>query len=169
MYTIKINQEDYKTNITKTEGTVIQGEVNQKEFQADIIKVREGVYHLLKDGRSYNVELVKHIPEEKKLIVKINNTKYTLDVKDQYDELLHHLGMDNMTSKKVNDIKAPMPGMVLNILVGEGQEVKKGDALLILEAMKMENILKSPSDGIVKKIAATKGTAVEKNQLLIQF
>lgn len=169
MYTIKINQEDYKTNITKIEGTVIQGEVNQKEFQSDIIKVREGVYHLLKDGRSYNVELVKHIPEEKKLIVKINNTKYTLDVKDQYDELLHHLGMDNMTSKKVNDIKAPMPGMVLNILVGEGQEVKKGDALLILEAMKMENILKSPSDGIVKKIAATKGTAVEKNQLLIQF
>lgn len=169
MYTIKINQEDYKTDISKTEGTVIQGEINQKEFQADIIKVREGVYHLLKDGHSYNIELVKHIPEEKKLIVKINNTKYVLDVKDQYDELLHHLGMDNMASKKVNDIKAPMPGMVLNILVGEGQEVKKGDALLILEAMKMENILKSPSDGIVKKIAATKGTAVEKNQLLIQF
>lgn len=62
-----------------------------------------------------------------------------------------------------------MPGMVLNILVTEGQEVKKGDALIILEAMKMENILKSPTDGTIKKIAITKGFAVEKNQLLIQF
>ena len=59
--------------------------------------------------------------------------------------------------------------MVLNILVGEGQAVKKGDSLLVLEAMKMENILKSPADGIIKKVVATKGTAVEKNQLLIQF
>jgi biotin carboxyl carrier protein len=58
---------------------------------------------------------------------------------------------------------------VLNILVTEGQEVKKGDALIVLEAMKMENILKSPSDGAVKKILAGKGNAVEKNQILIQF
>ena len=62
-----------------------------------------------------------------------------------------------------------MPGMVLNILVAEGQQVKKGDSLLVLEAMKMENVLKSPTDGVIKKVVATKGTAVEKNQLLIQF
>jgi len=74
-----------------------------------------------------------------------------------------------LAAKKVNDIKAPMPGMVLNILVDEGQEVKKGDALIVLEAMKMENILKSPVDGVIKKIAINKGVAVEKNQLLIQF
>jgi biotin carboxyl carrier protein len=83
--------------------------------------------------------------------------------------LLHSLGLDSLASKKVNDIKAPMPGMVLNILVTEGQEVKKGDGLIVLEAMKMENILKSPTDGVIKKIAITKGVAVEKNQLLIQF
>jgi biotin carboxyl carrier protein len=62
-----------------------------------------------------------------------------------------------------------MPGMVLNVLVNEGQTVKKGDALLVLEAMKMENILKSPAEGTIKKITAVKGTAVEKNQILIQF
>ncbi len=66
-------------------------------------------------------------------------------------------------------LAAKMPGMVLNILVDEGQEVKKGDALIVLEAMKMENILKSPVDGVIKKIAINKGVAVEKNQLLIQF
>ena len=59
--------------------------------------------------------------------------------------------------------------MVLKILVTEGDQVKKGDALLVLEAMKMENIIKSPADGLVKKINAVQGTAVEKNQVLIQF
>ena len=77
--------------------------------------------------------------------------------------------MDNLSAKKLNHIKAPMPGLVLSILVEEGKEVKKGDALIILEAMKMENILKSPADGIVKKIAVKKGVPVEKNQLLIEF
>lgn len=169
MYTIKVNNKEFKTDLNKKNEGTISGTLNADLFQADIIKVREGVYHLIKDNTSYSLEVVKHLPEEKKLSVKINNTVYHLDIKDKYDDLLHSLGLDNLASKKVNDIKAPMPGMVLNILVSEGQEVKKGDALIVLEAMKMENILKSPSDGVVKKIAITKGIAVEKNQLLIQF
>ena len=169
MYTIKVNgNKEFKTELAKQNNN-ISGTLNGVEFKADIIKVRDGVYHLLKNNVSYNLEVVKHIPEEKKLVVKINNTPYSLDIKDKYDDLLHSLGLDNLASKKVNDIKAPMPGMVLNILVAEGQEVKKGDGLIVLEAMKMENILKSPTDGIIKKIAINKGVAVEKNQLLIQF
>ncbi|MBS1636270.1 MAG: biotin/lipoyl-binding protein [Bacteroidetes bacterium] len=170
MYTLKVNGTDsYSCEIKSEQNGTLNGELASKPFEANITKIREGVYHLLKDHVSYNIEVVKHIAEEKKLVVKINNTKYTIDVKDKYDELLHSLGLDSLATKKVNDIKAPMPGMVLNVLVSEGQEVKKGDALIVLEAMKMENILKSPSDGIIRKIAAKKGNAVEKNELLIQF
>lgn len=169
MYTLITNQNSYKTAITQTDGSKVTGSLNDTPFEADILKVRQDVYSIIKDGRSYEVELVKHLPEDKKLVVKVNNTSYTLDIKDKYDELLHSLGLDNLATKKVNDIKAPMPGMVLNILVSEGQEVKKGDALIVLEAMKMENILKSPTDGVIRKIAINKGVAVEKNQLLIQF
>lgn len=170
MYTIKVNSNsEFKTEITKQNNSTFSGELNGIIFSADIVKIKDGFYHLLKDNKSYTLELVKSIPEEKKIIVKINNTSYTLDVKDKYDNLLHSLGLDSMATKKVNDIKAPMPGMVLNILVEEGQTIKKGDPLIVLEAMKMENILKSPTDGVIKKIAAVKGTAVEKNQLLIQF
>lgn len=169
MYTIKVNgNTEFKTEL-KQQNNNLTGTLNGAEFKADIIKVRDGVYHLLKDNVSYSLEVVKHVAEEKKLFVKINNTPYTLDIKDKYDDLLHSLGLDSLATKKVNDIKAPMPGMVLNILVTEGQEVKKGDGLIVLEAMKMENILKSPTDGVIKKIAITKGVAVEKNQLLIQF
>ncbi len=170
MYTIKVNgSKEFKIELVNQKNSTIEGQFNGQKFSADIIKVRDGFYHLLKDNTSYNLELVKYTPDEKKMVVKINNTSYTLDIKDKYDDLLHSLGLDNLATKKVNDIKAPMPGMVLNILVQEGQEVKKGDGLIVLEAMKMENILKSPADGVIKKIAITKGIAVEKNQLLIQF
>jgi biotin carboxyl carrier protein len=62
-----------------------------------------------------------------------------------------------------------MPGLVVNILVAEGDTIAKGDALLVLEAMKMENIIKSPGEGVVKKININKGQAVEKNQVLIEI
>ena len=62
-----------------------------------------------------------------------------------------------------------MPGLVLSVLVTEGDEVKKGDNLLVLEAMKMENMIKSPTDGIIKKIEIKQGNKVEKNELLISF
>lgn len=169
MYNITINGK----NTLKTEidfnGTKVSGTLNGKAIDADILNTGHQQYHLLLNNQSYNIELVKADYAEKKLVVKVNGKKYTLDVKDKYDELLHNLGLDNIAAKKINDVKAPMPGMVLNILVSEGQQVKKGDSLLVLEAMKMENVLKSPTDGVIKKVVATKGTAVEKNQLLIQF
>jgi biotin carboxyl carrier protein len=79
------------------------------------------------------------------------------------------MGMSSATANKVNNIKAPMPGLIINLKVAEGDTVKAGDQLLILEAMKMENILKSPGDGVIKKIKVKKGDSVEKNQVLIEF
>ena len=77
--------------------------------------------------------------------------------------------MSNVNAQKVNDVKAPMPGLILEIKVQPGQEVKKGDPIMILEAMKMENILKSPGDGIVREIKVVEKQNVEKNQILILF
>lgn len=169
MYKVSINgQKALKTELL-FKNNVLSGTLNDLPVEASIISTGLGEYHLIYNNRSFNCSIIKADFTEKKLVLKMNGKKFSVEVKDKLDELLHNLGMDNVAAKKVNDIKAPMPGMVLNILVGEGQEVKKGDSLLILEAMKMENILKSPSDGIIKKVIATKGTAVEKNQLLIQF
>ncbi len=79
------------------------------------------------------------------------------------------MGIDITAGKKVNYIKAPMPGLVLNVAVAEGQAIKKGDPILVLEAMKMENVIKAPADGAIRKISVNKGDKVEKNQVMVSL
>jgi biotin carboxyl carrier protein len=165
MYKVKVNNNS-DFSFEKKEN---KWQLNGKEVAFDMIENSKTSFHVLKDNKSFNVEIVNHNPAEKTFQLKINQTIYNVSVKDKYDELLHQLGLDKTLSNKLTNIKAPMPGMVLNILVAEGAEVKKGDALIMLEAMKMENILKAPADAKVKSIAVKKGIAVEKNQVLIEF
>ena len=77
--------------------------------------------------------------------------------------------MANLGGSKASKLKAPMPGKVLEVMVEVGQEVAKGEGLLILEAMKMENVLKAEDGGIVKSVNVSVGEAVEKNNVLIEF
>lgn len=161
-----IDNKEYKISLS-SEGA--KGTINDLPFDFDTIQLREGKFHALKDNKSYTIELLKSEPEEKTFTLLVNGTRYQVAVKDKYDDLLKSLGMDNMAARKINELKAPMPGLVLDIRVAEGQEIKKGDALIVLEAMKMENILKSPTDGKVKKISVQKSNAVEKGQVLIHF
>jgi biotin carboxyl carrier protein len=99
----------------------------------------------------------------------VNGRNYQVILKDQFDLLLEKMGLNNTSSGKVNNIKAPMPGLIIDMRVSAGDMVKSGDSLLILEAMKMENIIKSPGEGIVKSVKVKKGESVEKNQVLIEF
>ena len=94
---------------------------------------------------------------------------YPLVIETERDRLLKAAAQAAEGEHGTTTIKAAMPGMVLRIMVQPGQTIKKGDPVLILEAMKMENVLKSPGDGVVKKILVARGEAVEKNSLLIEM
>lgn len=165
MYQVKVN-EKYNF-VVQTENK--QFKVNNEVIKIDQIFLNQNSSHILYQNKSYLIEVVELIKEEKKAIIKINGNIYTLNVEDQYDQLLKQLGMDNLAVNKILQVKAPMPGLVLSVLVAEGDEVKKGDSLLVLEAMKMENMIKSPTDGIINKIEVKQGNTVEKNELLISF
>lgn len=168
MLKVKVNnQEEFKINFSGRD--FASGTVNDAPFSWDMIEIKNGEFHIIKNDKSYTAEVVRANREEKTFVIKVNGNKYTLEVKDKFDELLQSMGMDNLASAKVNELKAPMPGLVLDILTPAGTEVKKGDPVIILEAMKMENMLKSPADGVVKKIHVEKRQAVEKNQVLVSF
>lgn len=161
------NFPEKEIKLESPEGT--KGSVDGKEFHLDVKPVSSTRFHIIKDYKNFDVEVLKADLKEKSFLIKVNGNKYTLQGKDQFDELLHSLGMDSMKSSKISELKAPMPGLVLDIRVNAGDAIKKGDPLLVLEAMKMENILKSPSDGVIKKVNVQKGVAVEKNQVLVTF
>ncbi|HTB32615.1 MAG TPA: acetyl-CoA carboxylase biotin carboxyl carrier protein subunit [Bacteroidia bacterium] len=143
-------------------------EVNGKPVELDAYTNRNGMLCFLYNNHSYQAELISYNENDKIAVIKLNNTRYEVRLKDDTDLLLEELGITGKTTK-IRNIKAPMPGLVLNIKVKEGDEVKKGDGLLVLEAMKMENLIKAQSDGKVKKIYITTGAKVEKNQPLIEM
>jgi biotin carboxyl carrier protein len=99
----------------------------------------------------------------------VNNNSYDVVINNALDQQIEALGFEIGSSKIVNDIKAPMPGLILEINVKEGQTVNEDDSLLILEAMKMENVITSPREGVIKSIKVNQGETVDKNSLLIEF
>jgi len=145
-------------------------EVSTQDLQNfDAIPVAEKQFHVLKDNKPYKAEIISADFISKKYTVKVNNNTYEVAISDALDELIKSMGIERGRTKVVNAIKAPMPGLILEINVSVGQEVKENDPLLILEAMKMENSFLSPRDGVIKSIAVEKGNAVDKGQLLIEF
>ncbi len=141
----------------------------QAAGELDLIADGEGFFHILKNQKSYKAEIQSVDYATKTFTFKINGSIHTAKINDMYDRLIDQLGMKVGVTQKVGDIKAPMPGLVIEVAVEVGQSVAKGDKVLILEAMKMENVIKAAGDGIVKAIHTIKGQPVEKGQLLIEM
>ncbi|WP_299779432.1 acetyl-CoA carboxylase biotin carboxyl carrier protein subunit [uncultured Formosa sp.] len=137
--------------------------------QLDSVETEDNHFHIIQERISYTAEISKTDFLNKRYTVKINNTNYDIDISNDLDELIKDMGFEIGTSKKVDIIKAPMPGLILEISVKVGDHVKADDSLVVLEAMKMENSIASPHDGIIKTIAIHKGVTVDKGDLLIEF
>lgn len=165
MYKVKVNDQFLFEIENKDSAFLVNGE----QVQLDVSTLGHNNIHVLYQNRSFNTELVEINKAEKTCKIKVNGNTYQISIEDQFDVLLKQLGLDNLTANKISEIKAPMPGLVLKVLIEENIEVKKGDNLLILEAMKMENILKSSTDGVIKKVLVKQGDKVEKSQILVQF
>ena len=135
----------------------------------DVVNISDRHFHIIKGHQSYRVEVLHSDFSTKSFTIKVNGAIYEVLLEDEYDQLVQRLGLAAVSKVKVRTVNAPMPGLVLSIAVEEGQAVKKGDPLLILEAMKMENVLRSPGDGVIKRLNVKQGEAVEKNYLLIEM
>ena len=140
-----------------------------KVAELDFVKENETTFHIIKDNQSYRAEVIDVDFAKKIFSLKINGNAYHIQLEDEFDQLVNQLGLSVASSQKVADVKAPMPGLVLEVAAEIGQEVKKGDPLLILEAMKMENVIKSIGEGTVKAIHIKQGEALEKGQLMIEM
>ena len=157
MYKIKVNTS-HTFEVTKESMDTL-----------DVVETSNNHYHILQNNTPIKAEILSTDFNQKLYSIKVNNNTYDVDIYDALDQQIEALGFEIGASKQVNDIKAPMPGLILEINVKEGQEVKENDPLLILEAMKMENVINSPREGIIKSVEVKQGQTVDKNMLLIEF
>lgn len=134
-----------------------------------VSKIDEKRLFIQIDGQNFNAILTEINRQDKTVTLLLNGKPATIQLKEPLDDLLHAMGLDKVDSAKVSNIKAPMPGLVLEVAVAAGDVVKKGDKLLVLEAMKMENVIKATGEGTVARILIDKGNTVDKGQTLIEF
>ncbi len=137
--------------------------------QLDIINSGRDKYHLLREETTYHVEILSRDFNKGFYTISINGNEHEVSIQTPLDDLIQKMGFAANGAKNIDSIAAPMPGLILDISVEEGQEVKEDEQLLVLEAMKMENIITSPRNGVIKKITVNQGDAVDKKQLLIEF
>ena len=143
--------------------------LNGQPVSSDIRSMSPGLWHVLHENKSFHVFIQKIDQEQKTVTLSINGKKAEVKLVSRMEKLLKDLGMAGQLTKKIDVLKAPMPGLIHTIHVKAGDQVAKGQALLILEAMKMENVIKAPADATIKDVVAKPGMSVEKNALLIRF
>ena len=166
MNRLEIRLDDRVANVKllEREGNRFLIAVDGKEYDARITMVERGVYLLLMDGKSYNIELIE-AGGPKKYYVNTYRYSYDAEIIDaetryQKNRHLEH-GDDEGT------ISSPMPGKVVRILVKEGDQVKAGDTVVVVSAMKMESEFKVKNDRLIKAIKVREGDTVDAHQPLV--
>lgn len=136
----------------------------------DVVKLGGDVYQVVgPNNETIVLEVLAIDLAVKTITIRHNHSVHDLTFKNNLDLVLDKMGIKRAVDNVSTDIKAPMPGKVIDVLVKEGDEVTKGDGILILEAMKMENVLKAEHDCIIKKVLVTTSESVEKNQVLVDL
>jgi biotin carboxyl carrier protein len=155
----------YKVKVNEFEFAFTQEQLDA----VDIIQKSPEEFNLIKDNRSVNAKLVGSDSTGKKAAIEVQGETFDVEIKDELDQMLEKMGFGLAINKPIKEIKAPMPGLVLEIAVSEGQEVAEGEKILILVAMKMENSIMIHTNATIKRIAVVAGQAVEKGQVLVEL
>lgn len=135
----------------------------------DIVKTKDGLFNIIYKEKSFIANVLSHDKKNKVFEIVINNNHYKVQLKDGFDEALIRLGVEHQGVDKDKAVVSPMPGKVVEVFVGAGDSVDEGDSLIVLEAMKMENIIKATKSGEVKHVYTSVGDSVEKNCRLLVY
>ncbi len=158
IYTFKFQDQTYKISLEE-EGKQTEVEIEGKKIPVEFQRIDESFYSIIIDGRSLGVGILK---KGKKVEVFVDGNLYEFEsISDREREKTKE------PVSGVQEIKSPMPSRVVKILKKGDDEVKEGEGVIVIEALKMESELKSPIEGKVKEIKVKEGDAVESGTVLL--
>ena len=137
-----------------------------KEF--DLVEVSPNTYHLIFQDKNYHIEVDQVRFGKGQIHLRVNGSVHHVQVETPLERKIKALGINELNAGDGEIIQAPMPGKVLSVLIKEGEKVEAGQDLLILEAMKMENVIKSAQEGVVDKVHISDNDTVDKNQTIVE-
>jgi biotin carboxyl carrier protein len=160
---IKINDRNAQVELLSRKDNNVLISIDGRKYEADIVMVENGVYSILIDNRSYNIELIKI--ESKKYLVTTYSQSYDVEIIDAESKYLRNRKKDDTLEETT--ISSPMPGKIVKVLVNEGDQVKAGDTVVIVSAMKMESEYKVKKNRLIKEIKVREGDTINAHQPLI--
>ena len=144
-------------------------ELSRSIIGSEILDLGSDVYKIINGSTYQIIEVIDINLATKEMKIRHNHNVYDIHFKDKLDLVLDSMGIKRNVETINTNVKAPMPGKVIEVIAKEGDQILKGAPILILEAMKMENVLKAESDCIIKKVLISNQENVEKNQVLIEL
>lgn len=144
-------------------------QLETKLYEMDLLQLSSNAYHVIHNARSKKVKVESILGHPKEYWVWVNGHRHHIKLTDAMDRLIDGMGFATGSAKDVQAVLAPMPGLILDIAVSPGQVVEENDTLLVLEAMKMENVITAPKSGTIAAVHGVKGQAVDKNFVLVEF
>src|SRR5512143_2248402 len=160
-YITTVEGKQFTVEIIDEKHVSVDGKLYEVDFEA---VSGQPVYSLILDGKSHESYIARG---DDNWQVLLRGRLYQVTVEDEREKRLRAAAGGGVAESGEFILKAPMPGLVVAVPVSEGQEVKKGQVILILESMKMQNELKAPRDGVVQRIKVKAGESVEQKQTLL--
>lgn len=162
---IKLGTRISKVEEISRKGNHLEVRIDDKKYILDILMVEEGVYSILYNGKSFNIELIPG-EDPKKYAINTLYKSFDAEIIDAESRYLINR-KKSLLADGGDTITSPMPGKVVSIPVREGDQVEAGDTLIIVSAMKMESEYKAPKKATVKEIRVAEGQTVDGNQIMV--
>ncbi len=163
-YEVKINDRISTIELLGRDGSIFQIAIDNKVYELDVAEVEQGVYSILLDNKSFNVELVEG-KNGKAYTVNTLYETFSVDIIDAEAKYLMNRKKDD--GEDSNVIASPMPGKFVKVLVSEGEQVKAGQTVIVVSAMKMESEYKVKQDRTIKRILVKEGDTVNGDQPMV--
>jgi acetyl/propionyl-CoA carboxylase alpha subunit len=160
-YVTTIGDREYPVEVIDEHHVILDG----KSYEVDFDDIsNQPIYSLLVDGKSYEAYVY---PINGSWQVLLHGRSYPVLVEGEMERRMRISSAGVVSDRAEFYLKAPMPGLVISVRVNEGQEVQKGDVLVVLESMKMQNELKSPRAGLISRLRVHPGDSVEQHETML--